>query len=93
MQVLPLVAGFFLATGCDQSVVQYGTTDDVRAALAPADIGCRDYVVEPPVPISIACSFSEWIPQRGLAGGAVVMFVDPEESGWGSEAMPGGQAR
>jgi hypothetical protein len=80
MRPCPLVTVLFLVAGCDQSVVQYTTTDEVRAALAPADIGCKDYVVEPPVPVSIACSFSEWIPQRGLRGGAVVMFADPEEA-------------
>jgi hypothetical protein len=79
MRVLGWIVAF-MVVGCSQPVVEYTTTDEVRTALAPADIGCKDYVVEPPMPISIACSFSEWIPQRGLRGGAVVMFADPEEA-------------
>ena len=64
-----------LGAGCGRPVVQYTTTDEVRTALAPADIGCRDFAWEPP-PTAVACSFSEWVPQEGLKGGTVVIYAD-----------------
>jgi hypothetical protein len=75
MRLPPLLVVFLIGAACGQPVVQYETTDDVRKALASEGIGCRDFAWDPP-PTAIACSFAEWMPERGLKGGTVVIYAN-----------------
>jgi hypothetical protein len=75
--VVVVASSLLVLAACGQSVQQYATTDEVRAALHEVGILCADFRWDPPS-MAQACSFADDVPGARTSG-VVVIYADQRD--------------